>query len=119
MEIIPWILGILVLAVILFIVECSWVRTEPGEAMVIEKHYSPEETSTGVGYGTTSNGGSGVVVTTSHKSDEYFIFVKEGNENIKAETNMDRFLEINKGDMVNIEHYYGRLFGSYQGTWVL
>ena len=44
--------------------------------IIVDKHYKAEVNKTGYGYGTTSNGGSGVIITNSNESEKFLIMVK-------------------------------------------
>ncbi len=81
------------------------------DGTVIKTNYQPAQIQTGVGYGNTSNGGSGVVVTTSSSPDEYILFLSTNKGTIKAQTNMDNYLKLKKGNEIKIYIERGGIIG--------
>jgi len=82
-----------------------------GDGILVEKVYSPAETHTGVGYGSSSNGNGGIVVTTSSKSEEYILFINVNGEIIKAKTKMKEYVETQKNDGIKVYEDVGGITG--------
>jgi hypothetical protein len=113
------ILLVIGIVIVLFIADMLFTTNEPaGRGTVLEKVYSPEETSTGVGYGTTTSGKPGVVVMTSHKEDEYFVFVNTKDGSIKTKATMQKYLQLKKDQEIKLNYHCGWLTGIKYSTWV-
>jgi hypothetical protein len=82
-----------------------------GTGTVVEKAYSPEETSTGTGYGVGANGNSGIIITTTHKDEEYILFVNMNGRFVKTKTKMSDYIRSKNGDEMKVYHAIGLITG--------
>ena len=83
-----------------------------GQAEILEKVYSPSETSTGTGVGVGSNGGTAIVTTTSHKSEKFILIVRKANNDIQSiECTPDYYYSKEEGESISISKKVGYLTG--------
>lgn len=105
-----------VLSVIVYVIYClvynfidkkaSTVRQF--NATVIDKKYLGEQTTSGVGTAVLSNGGVGIVSTSSTTDEEFLLFVK-ADKVYKVEVDMQQFYQFKLNDTVNISVRVGGL----------
>lgn len=75
------------------------------DAVVIQRDYTPEADSTGVGPAIGSNGG--IAVTFSHEDEKWVLICKLNGEIEPIETSKENWAKYDKGDKVKIEYTLG------------
>lgn len=101
-----------------FVLEVICARKNRIIAVVIDKYFSPQETSTNVGVGIAANGSVGPMVMVNNKSDEYFILIKYKGSQMKIAITREKYLSLDIGQKVIVDIYKGRLFGIVVNTLV-
>lgn len=74
--IISSIFALIILFLIFILIDGIFSKPVYFSGVVVDKQYSAESTRTGTGYGVTSNGQTGVVVTTETEPEKFLIMVK-------------------------------------------
>jgi hypothetical protein len=97
------VLGVLLiagmLALVFFIADAGINIQKFFFGVVIDKRYTPETTSTGVGTGVTSNGKPAAVVTTSHQNEKFLLMAKcENGKVFTVECSPEIFYTKSVGD---------------------
>jgi len=77
-----FILAILLISFILIDENCG--KTETHKATLIDKQYNAEQNSIGSGYGMTTSGQSGMIITSSHEDEKFILIVKTKGGAIKS-----------------------------------
>jgi hypothetical protein len=86
MPIIGSIILVIVLGIAFILVDGICTKPTEFSGIVLDKQYKAERNSTGTGYGMTSSGKSGVIVTTEHEDEKFLVMVKMNNgEAVTAE----------------------------------
>lgn len=76
---------------------------------VIDKHYEPEQTSSGVGSAIATNGQVGIVSTFDHESEKFLLMVKKQNgEIVTTESEPEIYYQKKIGDVVVCKAYIGK-----------
>lgn len=76
-------------------------------AIVIQRDFTPESNSTGIG--PAIGGGGGVAFTNSHEDEKWVLIVKFPNGDIEPiETDKEKWCKYDKGDEIKIEYKIGR-----------
>jgi hypothetical protein len=87
-------------------------KPEPFNGIVLDKHYKPETNSTGTGYGTTSGGQSGVVVTSEHESEKFLLIVQtENGKVVTVQCESKMYYEKQLGQKIYCNAYKGFFTG--------
>lgn len=115
MPIVSSIISIFILGLALFLIDGIASKLEPFYGSVIDKHYKAERNSTGTGYGMTSSGKSGVIVTSEYESEKFLLMVKtESGEVVTVECESTLYYKKEVGQKIDCEAYKGYFTGS---TW--
>lgn len=67
---------VLILGLAFILIDGMAGKPEAFNGIVVDKHYEAEQNSTGTGYGMTSSGESGVIVTSTYEGEKFLIMVK-------------------------------------------
>lgn len=87
MPIFSTIITLFILIALFFITDIVITTPQPFTGYVVDKQYKPERNNVGVGYGLTSSGKVGSVITSNHESEKYLIMVRlKTGEVITAES---------------------------------
>jgi hypothetical protein len=112
MKIISIVIAIFIAGLAFFLVDLIASRPKPFSAIVVDKHYKPSITTTGSGYGVTSSGKVGVIVTSQHESEEFLLIVKKINGNIvTVKCRPELYYKKQVGNKINCQEYSGRFTG--------
>lgn len=115
-----FIIALFLLILSVFLIDLIFCKTETYKGHVIDKHYKPEQNSTSTGYGMTSNGQNGVVVTQVHESEKFLLIVKSnGGRIFTVEAHSTLYYQKETGDPVRFDVCVGRLTGVYYGSSVI
>ena len=115
MPIVSSLIAIIILGLAFFLIDGIASKPEPFYGTVIDKHYKAERNSTGTGYGMTSSGKSGVIVTSEHESEKFLLMVKTDNGKvITVECKPELYYEKQVGQKIDCKAYKGFFTGS---TW--
>ena len=117
MPIVSSLIAIIILGLAFFLIDGIASKPEPFYGTVIDKHYKAERNSTGTGYGMTSSGKSGVIVTSEHESEKFLLMVKTDNGKvITIECKPELYYEKQVGQKIDCKAYKGFFTGS---TWLM
>lgn len=117
MPILSSILAIFILGLVFLLIDGIASKPEPFYGSVIDKHYKAERNSTGTGYGMTSSGKSGVIVTSEHESEKFLLMVKTDNGKVvTVECEPELYYEKKVGQKIECKAYKGFFTGS---TWLM
>ncbi len=112
MPIVSSLIAIFILGLAFFLIDGIASKPEPFYGSVIDKHYKAERNSTGIGYGMTSSGENGVIVTSEHESEEFLLMVKTENGNIvTVECEPTLYYEKQVGQKIDCKAYKGFITG--------
>lgn len=115
MPIVSSIIAIIILGLTFLLIDGIASKPEPFYGSVIDKHYKAERNITGTGYGMTSNGTSGVIVTSEHECEKFLLMVKTENGNVvTVECEPELYYEKQIGQKIYCKAYKGFFTGS---TW--
>ena len=115
MPIVSSLTAIFILGLAFFLIDGIASKPEPFYGTVIDKHYKAERNSTGTGYGMTSSGKSGVIVTSEHESEKFLLLVKTDNGKVvTVECEHELYYEKQVGQKIDCKAYKGFFTGS---TW--
>lgn len=113
MPIVSSLIAIFILGLAFFLIDGIASKPEPFYGSVIDKHYKAERNSTGTGYGMTSSGKSGVIVTSEHESEKFLLMVKTENGNVvKVQCEPELYYEKQVGQKIDCKAYKGFFTGS-------
>lgn len=88
-------------------------RTEFSTGIVVDKQYKAEINTTGTGYGTTTNGQGGVIVTTSHDSEKFLLLAKSiTNEIVTVECEPELYYNKEVGQEIEYKTRKGYFTGN-------
>ncbi len=111
------IIAIVVLGLAFILVDGIASKPESFYGSVIDKHYKAERNSTGTGYGMTSSGKSGVIVTSEHEDEKFLIMVKtESGKVVTVECEPEVYYQKEIGQKIDCNAYKGYFTG---WTWSL
>lgn len=100
-----------------FLLDGISCKTKTLRGNVIDKHYKPEQNSTGTGYGMTSNGQNGVIVTHEYEHEKFLLILKSrGGKIFTVESNPELYYKKQIGDPVRFDVYLGRITGIEYGS---
>ena len=117
MPIVSSLIAIIILGLAFFLIDGIASKPEPFYGTVIDKHYKAERNSTGTGYGMTSSGKRGVIVTSEHESEKFLLMVKTDNGKvITIECKPELYYEKQVGQKIDCKAYKGFFTGS---TWLM
>lgn len=112
MPILGGIMAIMLLLIAGYFVDRVGSKSVSVSGIVVDKHYKAERNSNGVGYGTSSSGNTGMVVTSSRESEKFLIMVRSNEGHIvTTESTADIFYSKEIGDDVVFEAYKGWITG--------
>ena len=115
MPIVSSLIAISILGFALFLIDGIASKPEPFFGIVIDKHYKAERNSTGTGYGITSSGESGVIVTSEHERERFLLMVKtEGGKVVTVGCEPELYYEKQVGQKIDCKAYKGFFTGA---TW--
>jgi hypothetical protein len=115
MPIVSSLIAIFILGLVFFLIDGIASKPEPFYGSVIDKHYKAESHRTGTGYGMTSSGKSGVIVTSEHESEKFLLMVKtENGKVVTVECEPTLYYEKQVGQKIDCKAYKGFFTGS---TW--
>ena len=115
MPIVSSLIAIFILGLAFFLIDGIASKPKPFYGSVIDKHYKAERNSTGIGYGMTSSGKSGVIVTSEHECEKFLLMVKtESGQVITVECEPTLYYEKQVGQKIDCKAYKGFFTGS---TW--
>lgn len=113
MPIVSSLIAIFILGLAFFLIDGIASKPEPFYGIVIDKHYKAERNSTGTGYGMTSSGKSGVIVTSEHESEKFLLMVKtESGQVVTVECVPTLYYEKQVGQKIYCKAYKGFFTGS-------
>lgn len=102
------IIAIFVLVLAFLLIDVIASKPDPFYGSVIDKHYKAERNSTATGYGMTSSGKSGVIVTSEHESEKFLLMVKNENGNVvTVECDPELYYEKQVGQKIHCKAYKG------------
>lgn len=117
MPIVSSLIAIFILGLAFFLIDGIASNPEPFYGSVIDKHYKAGRNSTGTGYGMTSSGKSGVIVTSEHESEKFLLMVKTDNGKVvTVECEPELYYEKQVGQKIDCKAYKGFFTGS---TWLM
>ena len=106
-------IAISILGLAFFLIDEIASKPEPFYGIVIDKHYKAERNSTGTGYGMTSSGKGGVIVTFEHESEKFILMVKtENGKVVTIECEPELYYEKQVGQKIYCKAYKGFFTGS-------
>lgn len=115
MPIMSSLIAIFILGLAFFLIDGIASKPEPFYGSVIDKYYKAERNSTGTGYGMTSSGKSGVIVTSEHESEKFLLMVKTDNGKVvTVECEPELYYEKQVGQKIDCKAYKGFFTSS---TW--
>jgi hypothetical protein len=115
MPIVGSIILIFIIGLVFLMIDRIASKAEPFYGNVVDRHYKAERNSTGTGYGMTSSGKGGIVVTSQHEREKFLIMVKTENGNIvTVECEPKLYYEKRVGQKIECKAYKGFFTGS---TW--
>lgn len=115
MPIVSSLIAIFILGLAFFLIDGIASKPEPFYGSVIDKYYKAKRNSTGTGYGMTSSGKSGVIVTSEHESEKFLLMVKTDNGKVvTVECEPELYYEKQVGQKIDCKAYKGFFTGS---TW--
>lgn len=82
MPVISSIIALMISFLIFILMDDIFSKPVYFSGIVVDKHYKAKSTRTGTGFGATSNGQTGVVVTTETEPEKFLIMVKTENGKI-------------------------------------
>lgn len=113
MPIIAGIATILVLGLAFILIDGIAGKSEPFYGTVIDKYYKAERNGIGTGYGITSSGKSGVIVTSEYEGEKFLLMVKNQNGNVvTVECKPQLYYEKQIGEKIECKAYKGWISGS-------
>ena len=113
MPIVSSLMLIFILGLVFVTIDGLASKPEPFTGSVIDKYYQAEKNSTSTGFGTTSDGKSGVIVTTQHANQKFLLMVKNENGNIvTVECTSELYYEKQIGQQIYCKAYKGFFTGS-------
>ena len=108
---------VLICLIVFILIDGLASYPESFNGVVLDKHYKSETNSTGTGYGTTSNGKGGVIVTSHHESEKFLLMVKvEGGEVVTVQCEPEIYYKKELGNEIQCNAYKGFFTGL---TWSL
>lgn len=117
MPIVSIIIAIVILGLSFILIDGIASNPESFYGSVVDKHYKAERNSTGTGYGMTSSGESGVIVTTEHEDEKFLIMVKtEGGKVVTVKCEPEVYYKKEVGQKIECNVYKGYFTG---WTWSL
>ena len=105
--------------VFLVLIIADIVSAKPSNAFqvrVVEKSYTPSQTTTGVGIGSGSNGKSSTVVTTSTTSERWSLICEYDGEIMVVDSNSKMWASAKSGDYIYAAKRVGRILGVEYGV---
>ena len=115
MPIVSSLIAIFILGLAFFLIDGIASKPEPFYGSVIDKYYKAERNITGTGYGMTSSGKNGVIVTSEHESEKFLLMVKTDNGKVvTVECEPELYYEKQVGQKIDCKAYKGFFTGS---TW--
>tara|TARA_R110002111_G_scaffold59176_3_gene99689 strand:- start:74 stop:451 length:378 start_codon:yes stop_codon:yes gene_type:complete len=117
MPIVSSVIALIILGIAFIIIDGVNAEPQPFYGTVIDKHYKAEVNTTGTGYGMTSSGKSGVVMTSEHESEKFLVMVKTSKGNVvTVECSAELYYKKQVGEKIDCNNY----IGSYTGmSWAL
>lgn len=113
MPIVSSLIAIFILGLAFLLIDGIASKPELFYGIVIDKHYKAERNSVGTGYGITSSGGNGVIVTSEHESEKFLLIVKTENGNVvTVECEPELYYEKQVGQEIDCKAYKGYFTGS-------
>lgn len=110
MPIVSSIFAIVILGLAFILIDIIASKSESFYGSVVDKHYKAERNSTGIGYGMTSGGNSGVIVTTEHENEKFLIMVKtESGKVVTIECEPEVYYQKEVGQKIDCNAYKGFL----------
>lgn len=102
------IISLLLFGLIFILIDGISINKEPFSGIVVDKHYKAERNSTGTGYGMTSSGKTGVIVTSEHESEKFLVMVKTKSGKIfTVECEPSLYYSKKNGDEIFCHHQIG------------
>jgi hypothetical protein len=118
MPIASTLIAIFFLFFILFLIDGLASKPESFYGSVIDRNYKAEINGTGVGYGMTSSGKGGVIVTSEHQSEKFLLMVKtEKGDVVTVECEPELYYEKQAGQKIHCKHYKGFFTGLIWSTY--
>lgn len=112
MPIVSSLIALFILGLAFFLIDGIASKPKPFYGSVIDKHYKAERNSTGTGYGMTSSGKSGVIVTHEYESEKFLLMVKtEGGQVVTVECEPTLYYEKKVGQKIDCKAYKGFFTG--------
>jgi len=112
MPIVSSIIAIVILGLAFILIDGIASNPESFYGSVVDKHYKAERNSTGTGYGMTSSGKSGVIVTTEHEDEKFLIMVKtESGKVVTVECKPEAYYQKEVGQKIDCNAYKGYFTG--------
>ena len=112
MPIVSSIIAIFILGIAFILIDVIESKPEPFYGSVIDKHYKAERNSTGFGYGMTSGGKSGVIVTSENESEKFLVMIKtETGKVVTVECEAELYYEKQVGQKFDCNAYKGLFTG--------
>ena len=112
MPIVSSLIAIFILGLAFLLIDGIASKPDPFCGIVIDKHYKAERNSVGTGYGMTSSGKSGVIVTSEHESEKFLLMVKTESGNVvTVECEPELYYEKQVGQKIDCKDYKGFFTG--------
>jgi len=106
------IIAIVILGLAFVLIDGFASKPERFYGSVIDKHYKAERNSTGTGYGITSSGKNGIIVTTEHEGEKFLIMVKtESGKVVTVECAPEVYYQKEVGQKIDCNAYKGYFTG--------
>ena len=112
MPIVSSIISIFILGLAFFLIDGIASEPEHFYGSVIDKHYKAERNSTGTGYGMTSSGKIGFIVTSENESEKFLLMVKtESGQVVTVECEPTLYYKKEVGQKIDCKAYKGYFTG--------
>ena len=117
MPIMSSVIALIILGITLIVIDGINTEPKPFYGTVIDKHYKAERNSTGAGYGMTSNGKMGVVVSSESEPEKFLIMVEtENGKIVTVKCSPELYYKKQIGEKIECNNYIGSITGM---SWAL
>lgn len=86
-------------------------HTHTAAVGVIEKHYEPAHSSSGLAFGSNANGGSTTSVVTTSEAEKYVLIIARDGQTKSREVSVDEYMRAQPGQMMTLKFRRGRFTG--------
>lgn len=112
MPVMSSVIALIILGITFIVIDGINTEPKPFYGTVIDKRYKAERNSTGTGYGMTSNGKMGVVVTSESEPEKFLVMVKtESGQIVTVKCSPELYYEKEIGEEIDCVNYVGSFTG--------